>query len=211
MKAGIIGRKLGMTQLVMEGGEVVPVTVVEAGPCTVVQKKVSDTDGYDASQIGFLEKRVNLASKPEKGHFNKAKTAPSRYLRELRLDDVSAFNPGDSLTVDLFSEGDYVDVTGISKGKGTAGVMKRWGFSGGRASHGAEKVHRKPGSIGHSADPARVFKGKKMPGRMGNEQVTVQNLSIARVRNEDNILLIKGAVPGHKEGLLIIKKAIKKD
>lgn len=210
MKAGIIGRKLGMTQLVMESGEVVPVTVVEAGPCTVIQKKVSDRDGYDAIQISFLEKRANLASKPEKGHFNKAKTAPSRYLRELRLDDVSVYNPGDSLTVDVFSEGDYVDVTGISKGKGTAGVMKRWGFAGGRASHGAEKVHRKPGSIGCSADPARVFKGKKMPGRMGNEQVTVQNLAIAGVRKEDNILLIKGAVPGHKEGLLVIKKAVKK-
>jgi len=210
MKAGIIGRKLGMTQIITDEGELVPVTVVEAGPCTVVQKKNIESDGYCAVQIGFLEKRANLAGKPEKGHFNKAKVAPQRFLRELRVDDVDSVEIGQNITVDIFDDGDIVDVTGTSKGKGMAGVMKRWGFGGARASHGAEKIHRKPGSIGCSATPSRVFKGKKMAGRMGGERVTVQNLSIARVRSEENILLIKGAVPGHNNGLLVIKKAVKK-
>jgi len=210
MKAGLIGRKLGMTQIIMEDGELVPVTVVEAGPCTVVQKKNAENDGYDAVQLGFLEKRVNLAGKPEKGHYNKARVAPKRYLRELRVEDIDSYEVGQNLTVDMFTDGDIVDITGTSKGKGMAGVMKRWGFGGARASHGAEKIHRKPGSIGCSATPSRVFKGKKMAGRMGGEKVTVQNLSVAKVRAEENILLIKGAVPGHSKGLLVIKKAVKK-
>ncbi len=210
MSVGILGRKLGMTQIINEKGEMVPVTVVEAGPCRVVQKKTVERDGYNAIQLGFLEKRVNLANKPEKGHFNGAKVPPMRYLREIRVDDPDSFEPGQEITVDIFQEGDFVDVTGISKGKGTAGVMKRWGFHGGKDSHGAEKVHRKPGSIGQAADPSRVFKGLKMAGRMGNERVTVQNLAVAGLRKEDNILLIKGAVPGHRKGLLIIRKAVKK-
>ncbi|MDH3975975.1 MAG: 50S ribosomal protein L3 [Deltaproteobacteria bacterium] len=210
MKEGIIGRKLGMTQIITDDGELVPVTVVEAGPCAVVQKKNVENDGYSAVQLGFLEKRSNLVGKPEKGHFNKTKVAPQRYLRELRVEDVDGFEIGQNITVDIFSDGDVVDVTGTSKGKGMAGVMKRWGFGGARASHGAEKIHRKPGSIGCSATPSRVFKGKKMAGRMGGERVTVQNLSIAKVRAEENILLIKGAVPGHNKGLLVIKKAVKK-
>lgn len=209
MKDGIIGRKLGMTRVIGESGEMIPVTVVEAGPCKVVQKKSAEKDGYSAIQIGCLEKRVNLANSPEKGHFNRAQLHPLRYLREIRLEDTSNYEVGDDITVDIFSEGDHVDVTGISKGKGMAGVMKRWGFAGGRASHGAEKIHRKPGSIGCSADPAKVYKGRKMPGQMGNKRVTTQNLSVVRVKADENLLLIKGALPGHKKGLIIIKKAVK--
>ena len=210
MKAGILGIKLGMTQVITDDGQVIPVTVVEAGPCSVVQKKSADTDGYGAVQIGFSEKRTNLINKPEKGHLNKGKIAPVRFLREFRVDDVDSYEMGQTYSADLFSEGEFIDVTGVSKGKGTAGGMKRWGFRGGRASHGAEKVHRKVGSIGCSAYPGKVFKGKKMPGRMGNERVTVQNLTVVRIQAEKNLLLIKGAVPGHKNGLLIIKKAVKK-
>lgn len=210
MKAGILGRKLGMTQIITDSGEVVPVTVVEAGPCSVVQKKNEDVDGYGAVQVGFFERRSNLANKPEKGHLNKGKVAPVRYLREFRVDDVDAYELGQVFSADVFAEGEFIDVTGVSKGKGTQGGMKRWNFAGGRASHGAEKVHRKVGSIGCSAYPGKVFKGKKMPGRMGNEQVTVQNLTVVRVQAEKNLLLIKGAVPGHNNGLLIIKKAVKK-
>jgi len=210
MKAGILGRKLGMTQITTETGEVMPVTVVEAGPCKVVQMKTTERDGYDAIQLGLLEKRAQLVTKPLKGHYAKAQVPPMRYLGEFRVEDAGSCQVGQTLNVDIFTEGDYVDVTGVSKGKGTAGVMKRWGFRGGKASHGAEKVHRKPGSIGCSADPARVFKGKKMAGRLGNKRVTVQNLQVLKVRKDDNILLIKGAIPGCKTGLLLINKAVKK-
>ena len=210
MNAGILGRKLGMTQLIDEGGEVTPVTVVQAGPCKIVQLKTVDSDGYSAIQLGLCEKKVNLSNKPEKGHYNKAKVHPAQFLREVRVDDTSEFELGQTLSVEMFEIGDYIDVVGVSKGKGTAGAMKRWGFSGGRASHGAEKVHRKVGSIGNSADPAKVFKGKKMPGRMGAERVTVQSLSVVKISVEENILFIKGAVPGHKQGLLVLKKAVKK-
>ncbi len=210
MESGILGRKVGMTQIVGESGEMIPVTVIEAGPCDVVQKKTVETDGYSAVQLGYFEKRATLANKADKGHFNKAKVHPARYLREIRVDDAAVFELGQKITVDMFSEGDFVDVSGISRGKGMAGVMKRWGFRGGRASHGAEKVHRKPGSIGCSADPAKVFKGRKMAGRMGGKRVTVQSVTVAKVRGEENLLLLKGAVPGHKTGLLIITKAVKK-
>lgn len=210
MKAGIIGIKLGMTQVVSETGEMVPVTVVEAQPCKVVQKKTVETDGYSAIQVGSIDKNVNRSNKPEKGHFNKAKVQPTRFLREFRVEDSAAYEIGQEIAVDTFSVGDIVDVSGTSKGKGFAGGMKRWGFAGGRASHGAEKVHRKVGSIGNSADPAKVFKGKKMPGRMGNEKVTIQNISVAGVRAEDNLILLRGAVPGHNKGLLIINQSVKK-
>jgi len=210
MKAGILGRKLGMTQIVTESGRIQPVTVIEAGPCKVVQKKTVEKDGYNALQLGLLEKRVQLVSKPLKEHFAKAQVKPQRYLREIRLDDIGSYELGQTLSVDMFNEGDYVDITGVSKGKGTAGVMKRWGFRGGKASHGAEKIHRKPGSIGCSADPARVFKGKKMAGRLGNKRVTVQNMQVAGVRKDDNVILVKGSVPGWKTGLLLINKAVKK-
>lgn len=210
MISGIIGRKLGVTQLIAESGEMVPVTVVEAGPCKIVQKKTAETDGYGAVQLGYGEKKVQTVNRPQKGHFNKADVAPMRHLREIRTENPDEFEIGQDVTVDIFSEGEEVDISGVSKGKGTAGVMKRWGFGGQRASHGAEKVHRKPGSIGMAADPSRVLKGKKMSGRLGNRKVTVQNLTIVQVRKEDNVLLIKGAVPGHKNGLLIIKKAVKK-
>ena len=210
MKAGILGRKIGMTQVIADSGEVIPVTVVEAGPCQVIQKKTVEKDGYSAVQLGVFEKKINLSSKPEKGHFNKAKVHPTRFVRELKVEDSNEYELGQTITAEVFQEGDVIDVTGVSKGKGTAGVMKRWGFGGGRASHGAEKVHRKPGSIGNSADPAKVFKGKKMPGRMGAERVTVQSLSVVQVRAEENLILVKGAVPGHNNGLLILKKAVKK-
>jgi len=210
MSAGILGRKLGMTQYIADNGDAIPVTVIEAGPCKVVQKKTVDTDGYNAVQLGFIEKRAGLINKPSRGRFNKVGVHPLRYLKELRTENIDGYEPGQDITVDIFKEGDFIDVTGTSKGKGTAGVMKRWGFSGGKASHGPEKVHRKPGSIGCSATPSRVFKGRKMAGRMGNKRETIQNLAIVKVISEDNILLVKGAVPGHNQGLLKIRKAVKK-
>lgn len=210
MLHGILGRKIGMTHVLGDSGESIPVTVVEAGPCVVSQKKDLQRDGYSALQLAFQEKKPNLTSKAEKGHFSKANVSPMKIIREIRVDDTASVEEGQSVTVDIFNEGDIVDVTGVSRGKGTAGVMKRWGFGGGRASHGAEKVHRKPGSIGCSADPGKVFKGRKMPGRYGNKKVTVQNLTVAGIRKEDNILLIKGAVPGHPDGLVVIKKSVKK-
>ncbi|MBE9503332.1 MAG: 50S ribosomal protein L3 [Proteobacteria bacterium] len=210
MTVGILGRKIGMTQLIADNGEVIPVTVVEAGPCQVIQRKTVGKDGYSAIQLGAFEKKINLSNKPEKGHFNKAKVHPARFVKELKVEDSNEYELGQTITADVFQAGDFIDVTGVSKGKGTAGVMKRWGFAGAPASHGAEKIHRKPGSIGNSADPARVFKGKKLPGRMGSERVTIQSLSVVQVRAEDNLILVKGAVPGHSNGLLILKKAVKK-
>lgn len=210
MSAGILGVKRGMTQIISETGEMIPVTVVEASTGRVVQKKTVENDGYSSIQVGVGEKRVGLFNKPEKGHFNKAKVEPTRFLKEFRVDDSAAYELGQEIALDIFAAGDFVDVTGVSKGKGFAGAMKRWGFSGQRASHGAEKVHRKVGSIGNATYPGKVFKGKKMPGRMGNERVTIQNISVVAVRPEENLILLKGAVPGHEKGLLIINKAVKK-
>ncbi|ULT57186.1 50S ribosomal protein L3 [Neobacillus drentensis] len=207
MTKGILGRKIGMTQVFAENGLLIPVTVVEVAPNVVLQKKSDDSDGYVAVQVGFEDKREKLANKPEKGHVAKANTAPKRFIREFRGDDLAAYEVGQEVKVDIFAAGDIVDVTGISKGKGFQGSIKRHGQSRGPMAHGS-RYHRRPGSMGPVA-PNRVFKGKALPGRMGGEQVTVQNLEIVKVDTERNLLLIKGNVPGAKKALLKIKGAVK--
>ena len=207
MNKGLIGRKLGMTQVFsLEGA--VPVTAIEAGPCTVIQKKDKKNDGYDALQLGFGRKKAKNVTKPLQGHFKKADRGLFQVLREFRFESTEGFEVGKEITVDMFQVGDYIDVVGISKGRGFAGSVKRHGFGGGRKTHGS-MFHRAPGSIGASADPARVFKGKKLPGHMGNQRVTIQNLQIFGVRPEKNLLLIKGAVPGCTNGIVLIKNSIK--
>jgi len=208
MKKGIIGKKLGMTQIFTEDGTRIPVTVVQAGPCVVTQKKLQNVDGYSAVQVGFESMEASRATKPVLGHCTKSGQGVFRYLREIKLENADGMNLGDSLTVDQFLPGEYVDVTGTSIGKRFQGVIKRWNFKGGRASHGS-RFHRAPGSIGASATPSRVFKNKKMPGQMGNEKVTVQRLQIVRIDAADNLMLIKGAIPGHKNNIIIIKQSIK--
>jgi len=208
MKKGIIGKKLGMTQIFLEDGTCIPVTVVQAGPCVVTQKKVNSSDGYNAVQVGFESIAASTLIKPMLGHCAKTGQGAFRFLRELRLDEEIEFNLGDVLTVEQFEPGDYVDVSGTSIGKGFQGVIKRYNFRGGRASHGS-RFHRAPGSIGASATPSRVFKNKKMPGQLGNEQVTIQRLQIVRVDTADNLLLIKGAIPGHRNNVVLIKNSVK--
>lgn len=208
MKKGILGRKLGMTQIFDTEGRVIPVTVVEAGPNVVLQKKTIETDGYNSIKIGFGEVREKLVSKPVKGQFGKAGLKLRRVIKELRLDDVSAFEVGNELKADVFTAGEKIDVTGTSKGKGFAGVIKRWNFSRGPETHGS-KYHRGVGSMGASSDPSRTFKNKKMPGRMGNVKTTVQNLEVVRVDVERNLILIKGGIPGPKKSLVIIKDSVK--
>lgn len=202
----ILGRKLGMTQVWDENDQIVPVTVIEAGPCVVSQIKTKETDGYEAIQIGFGDIREKLVNKPKAGHFKKAGVKPMRYLREVRVDDASAHELGEVISVDSLSGCEKVNVTGTSKGKGFAGVMKRHGFAGGPGGHGSH-FHRAPGSIGQCAYPSRVFKGVKMPGHMGNERVTVRNLKVVRIDAEHNVILVKGAVPGGNNGLLEICEA----
>ncbi len=203
----ILGRKLGMTQIFDELGNVVPVTVVQAGPCPVIQKKSVETDGYNAVQLGFDEVKEKALNKPRLGHLKKhGASAVVRKIHEVRVDDVSAV--GDVVKVDAFEVGQLVDVQGTSKGKGTAGVMKRYNFGGGRASHGASLIHRMPASNG-PVDPARTFKGKKRAGQMGNKTVTTQGLTVAAIDTERNLLLIRGAVPGAKGGLVVVKKSVK--
>lgn len=202
---GLIGKKIGMTQLFGKRGEVIPVTIIKAGPCFVFQKKNEEKDGYKAIQLGFEDKKESRVNEPQRGHFAKAGVAPKKVLREFRVDALDDYEVGNEIKVDVFKEKDRVIITGISKGKGFAGVMKKWGFAGGPASHGAQKWHRRPGSIGSgAADPSRVFKGKKMPGRMGGKQVTYKNLKIVKIDEVQNLLLVKGSVPGHNEGYLII-------
>jgi large subunit ribosomal protein L3 len=208
MMKGIIGKKLGMTQIFLEDGTRVPVTVIQAGPCYVVQKKTADVDGYSAVQVGFESVAAANVNKPYLGHCTKSGHGVFRHLREFRNDQVESMNVGDEITVGEFSAEDVIDVTGTSIGKGFQGVIKRWNFKGGRASHGS-RFHRAPGSIGASATPSHVFKNKKMPGQMGNVKVTVQKLKIVRVDVADNLLLIKGAVPGHKNSIVMIKKSVK--
>ena len=209
MIQGILGKKLGMTQVFAADGSRIPVTIVEAGPCTVVQKKTEATDGYNALQVGFAAKKSHRTNKPMMGHFKQADQGAFAHLREIAAENVDDYTVGDQVTCDtLLKEGDIVDVTGTSKGKGFQGVIKRWGFSGGRASHGS-KFHRATGAIGQSAWPAKVFKGKKMPGQMGNERVTLQNLEIVEVRAEQNLVLIKGAIPGPNQGVVLIRKGVK--
>ncbi|SFB82565.1 LSU ribosomal protein L3P [Streptomyces aidingensis] len=206
---GLLGEKLGMTQVWDENNRVVPVTVVKAGPCVVTQVRVNDQDGYDAVQIAFGEIDPRKVNKPLKGHFAKAGVTPRRHLVEIRTADAAEYSLGQELTAEVFESGIKVDVTGTSKGKGTAGVMKRHGFRGGKASHGAHRVHRKPGSIGGCATPGRVFKGMRMAGRAGNERVTTQNLTVHAVDAEKGLLLIKGAVPGPNGGLVLVRSAAK--
>lgn len=204
MKKAILGKKIGMTQLFDEDGVVIPVTVVEAGPCVIVQKKTVENDGYNALQLGFLDKKEKNINKPEKGHFDKAKVKYKKYLKEVRIDNITDYNVGDEIKVDVFKQGEKVDVTGISKGKGFQGVIKRWGRHRGPMSHGSG-YHRRVGSMGGASDPSRVYKGKKLPGHMGANRVTVQNLDVVRIDADKNLILIKGAVPGPKGNLLIIK------
>ena len=204
---GILGKKLGMTQLFTPEGNVIPVTVIEAGPCVVLQKKDIDNDGYEAIQIGYMDKKEKNATNPEKGHAKKANTSPKRYVCELRGIDLSAYEVGQSITADTFVEGEFVDVTGTSKGKGFSGVIKRWGQSRGPMSHGS-RYHRGPGSMG-SIQANRVPKGKRLPGRMGHAAVTVQKLQVIKVNVERNLLLVKGAIPGPKNSFVKIKNTVK--
>lgn len=209
MKKAIIGKKIGMTQIFDENGKVIPVTVIEAGPCVVTQKKTVENDGYDAVQVGFGDVKVSKLNKPLKGHFAKNDVAPKKTLKEFRLEDCSALNVGDIIKADTFAEGEIVDVKGTSKGHGTAGAIKRWNFSRLRESHGTGPNARHQGSLGACSSPSRVFKGRKMAGHYGHETVTVQNLLVAKVDNENNLIAIKGAVPGPKGGIVVIADAVK--
>ena len=209
MKKAIIGKKIGMTQVFDEKGKVTAVTVLEAGPCTVTQKKTVDKDGYESVQIGFGEIAERKLSKPLKGHFAKNGVAPKRTLREFRLADTASYNVGDLLKADLFIEGETVDVTGTSKGKGYAGVIKRWNFGRIKETHGSGPVHRHGGSLGACSSPSRVFKGKKMAGHLGSERVTVQHLYVVKVDVENNLIAVKGAVPGPKGGIVLIADSCK--
>ncbi|MEQ7054549.1 50S ribosomal protein L3 [Paenibacillaceae sp. P-4] len=205
---GILGKKLGMTQVFTAEGNVLPVTVIEAGPCVVLQKKDVENDGYEAIQIGYADKKEKRATKPEIGHAKKANATPKRYVKELRGVDLSQYEVGQELKADLFVEGEFVDVTGISKGKGFAGVIKRWGQSTGPMSHGS-RYHRGPGSMG-SIQANRVPKGKRLPGHMGTDTVTIQNLEVVKVDAERNVILVKGSIPGPKNSFVNVKSAIKK-
>lgn len=207
MSKGILGKKIGMTQIFTPEGQVVPVTVVEAGPCPVVQKKTVASDGYNAIQIGFSVLRESLSNKPRKGHFQKASLKPMRYVREFKISDVESYEIGQEVKVDLFTVGDKIDVVGTSKGKGFAGMIKRHNASRGPMAHGS-KYHRRTGSLG-AKGPARVFKGRELPGRMGGERVTIQNLEVVRVDVDKNLILIKGSVPGANKSLLILKPSVK--
>lgn len=209
MKKGIIGKKIGMTQIFDENGNVIPVTVVEAGPCVVSQKKTIENDGYASVQIGFGDLKPHKVNKPMKGHFDKADIAPKRILKEFRFEDPDSYNVGDIIKADAFEAGEKVDVTGRSKGKGYAGVIKRWNFQRLKESHGTGPCVRKGGSIGACSDPSRVFKGTKMAGHLGNEKVTVQNLRIVKVDAENNLIAIKGAIPGPNGGTVIISNTVK--
>ncbi len=206
MTNGLLGKKIGMSQIFAADGQRIPVTVLEVGPCTVLQKKTTETDGYEAVQLGFQEKDSRRVNKPEMGHFKKTGKGAFAYVREFKLEGECAV--GDQLMCDMFTPGDRIDITGTSKGKGFQGVIKRWGFAGGRASHGS-MFKRRPGAIGQSAWPAKVIKGKKMPGQLGNVRVTTQNLIVVAVRPEQNLLFVRGAVPGPKNGLIEIRKGIK--
>ena len=208
MKKGIIGKKIGMTQIFDETGNMIPVTVIAAGPCVVAQKKTAEKDGYDAVQLGFQDVKEKHLTKAEKGHFEKAGVALKKYLKEFRLEDCSALNVGDMVTADTFAAGDKVDVTGITKGRGYTGAIKRWNLHKLRMTHGVGPVHRQSGSMG-VIDPARIFKNKKMAGQYGNEQVTVLNLKVVRIDSEKNLIAVKGAIPGAKDGIVFIRDSVK--
>ena len=208
MKKGIIGKKIGMTQIFDEIGNVIPVTVIQAGPCVVAQKKTVETDGYNAIQLGFSDAKEKHLTKADKGHFEKAGVALKKHLKEFRLDDISAINVGDVITADTFAAGDKVDVTGMTKGHGYCGVIKRWNHHHLRMTHGTGPIHRQPGSMG-VIDPARIFKNKKMAGQYGNEQVTVLNLKVVKIDSEKNLIAIKGAIPGAKDGIVFVRDSVK--
>ena len=210
MIKAIIGKKVGMTQIFDESGKVIPVTVIEAGPCVVVQKKTEEKDGYNAVQLGFEDVKEHKLTKPEAGHLKKAGVAPKKYLKEFRFDDCTGFNVGDELKADVFKAGDKIDVTGISKGKGYAGVIKRWGAQRTPTSHGGGPVHRHAGSMGSGTDPSRIFKGKIGAGHMGVEQVTVENLDVVKVDPELNMIAVRGAVPGPKGGVVYLRNTVKR-
>lgn len=210
MKKAIIGKKIGMTQIFDENGKVIPVTVVEAGPCVIVQKKTVENDGYAALQVGFGDKKPAKVNKPMKGHFAKNDVAPKRALREFKFDDCDALNVGDIIKADTFADGDIVDVAGTSKGKGYQGTIKRFNSARLKETHGTGPVHRHAGSMGACSSPSRIFKGKMMPGHMGAERVTVQNLIVAKVDVENNLIALRGAVPGPKGGIVTICSSVKK-
>ena len=210
MQKGLIGKKIVMTQLFDESGKVIPVTVVEAGPCVVVQKKTMENDGYEAVQVGFGDVKVTRVNKPLAGHFKKADVAPKKVLKEFRLADTASVNVGDILKADVFAVGDRVDVVGTSKGKGTAGAIKRWNFGRLKESHGTGPVARHAGSLGACSDPSRVYKGKKLAGHLGAERVTIQNLDVVKVDAENNLIAIKGAIPGPKGGIVVLADTVKK-
>jgi len=208
MLLGLLGKKLGMSQIFDEDGKLVPVTLIEAGPCPILQKKEKNKDGYDALQIGFDPKPKRLTNKPEMGRFNKSNVSPVRFLREIRIQDVSKYEVGQVLDVEVFKKGEKVDVMGISKGRGFAGTVKRHHSSRGPESHGS-MYHRRPGSMGGSSDPSRVFKGKALPGHMGNARCTILNLKVVKTDKEKNLLVLKGSVPGHMNSYLLIRKSVK--
>ncbi len=208
MKKGIIGKKIGMTQIFDEKGNVIPVTVIEAGPCPIAQKKTVETDGYEALQLAFEDAKEKHSTKAEIGHAKKAGLTPKKHLKEFRLEDCSAYNVGDVISADTFAAGDKVDITGITKGRGYTGPVKRWGHHILRMTHGTGPIHRQPGSMG-VIDPARIFKNKKMAGQYGNEQVTVLNLKVVKIDAEKNLIAIKGAIPGAKDGIVFIRDSVK--
>lgn len=208
MKKGILATKVGMTQIFDENGVLVPVTVLQAGPCVVTQIKTEENDGYSAVQVGYMDKREKLVNKPQKGHFDKAGVSCKRFLREFKFENASEYEVGQEIKADIFQAGDHIDATAISKGKGFQGAIKRHGQSRGPMTHGS-KYHRHAGSNGAASDPSKVFKGKKMPGQMGNKRITIQNLEVVRVDAENNLLLVKGSVPGPKKSLVTIKEAVK--
>ena len=209
MKKGIIGKKLGMTQIFAENGAVIPVTVIEAGPCVVTQKKTTETDGYDAIQVGYEDVSAKHVNKPAKGHFEKAGVQAKKHLKEFRPENAASFNVGDVIAADTFAQGEKVDITGITKGHGYSGAVKRWGHHMLQATHGTGPIHRQVGSMGANSTPSRVFKNKKMAGQYGNEQVTVLNLEVVKVDAEKNLIAVKGAVPGAKNGIVVLRNSVK--
>ena len=209
MKKGIIGKKLGMTQIFAENGAVIPVTVIEAGPCVVTQKKTTETDGYNAIQVGYEDVSAKHVNKPAKGHFEKAGVQAKKHLKEFRLEDVANYNVGDVIAADTFAAGEKVDITGITKGHGYSGAVKRWGHHMLQATHGTGPIHRQVGSMGANSTPSRVFKNKKMAGQYGNEKLTVLNLEVVKVDAEKNLIAVKGAVPGARGGIVVIRDSVK--
>ena len=209
MNKGLIGKKIGMTQIFDEKGNVIPVTVIECGPCVVAQKKTVENDGYDAIQLGFMDAKAKHMTKAEKGHFKTKGLQIKKHLKEFRYEDCSKYNVGDVITVDTFAAGEKVDITGMTKGHGYSGVVKRWNCHKLRMTHGVGPVHRQPGSMGANSSPSRIFKNKKMAGQYGNEQVTVQNLKVVKIDSENNLIAVKGAVPGAKNGIVFVRNSVK--